>query len=180
ADVNKAASSFNTEKLMWLNQHYIKESDPARIAHLLSVHMGDLDIDPTTGPDLIEVVEAQRERARTLVELAEISAFYYRDFDAFDEKAAKKSLKEAAVEPLNLLKVKFAAIATDDWQREPLHGVVKAVVEELELGFGKVAMPLRVAVTGGAPSPDLDLTLYLIGKEACIRRIEKAIEFINS
>ena len=177
ADVNRAASSFNTDKLLWLNQHYIKESDPSRIAHLVSVHMGDLDIDPTTGPDLVEVVEAQRERARTLVELADISAFYYRDFDAIDEKAAKKSLKEAAIAPLNLLKEKFAAI--DDWQREPLHGVVKAVVEELELGFGKVAMPLRVAVTGGAPSPDLDLTLYLIGKEACIRRIEKAISYIN-
>jgi len=177
ADVNKAASSFNTDKLLWLNQHYIKESDPSRIAHLVSVHMGDLDIDPTTGPDLVEVVEAQRERARTLVELADISAFYYRDFDAIDEKAAKKSLKEAAIAPLNLLKEKFAVM--DDWQREPLHGVVKAVVEELELGFGKVAMPLRVAVTGGAPSPDLDLTLYLIGKEACIRRIEKAISYIN-
>ena len=179
-DVNRAASSFNTEKLLWLNQHYIKVSDPARIAHLLSVHMGDIDIDPTTGPDLVEVVEAQRERARTLVELAAISAFYYRDFDEFDAKAAKKSLKEAAIEPLNLLKEKFAAIDNDDgWQREPLQAIVKSVVEELELGFGKVAMPLRVAVTGGAPSPDLDLTLYLIGKEACIRRIEKAISYIN-
>ncbi|MCW8825294.1 MAG: hypothetical protein OQK78_02610 [Gammaproteobacteria bacterium] len=123
------------------------------------------------------LVEAQRERARTLVELAEISAFYYRDFEAFDEKAAKKSLTEAAVAPLNLLKQKFAAI--DEWQREPLHAVVKAVVEELELGFGKVAMPLRVAVTGGAPSPDLDLTLYLIGREATIRRIDQAISHIN-
>ncbi len=177
ANVNKAASSFNTDKLLWLNQHYIKEGDPARIAHLLSVHMGDIDIDPATGPDLIEVVEAQRERARTLVELAEISAFYYRDFDAFDAKAASKSLKEAAIAPLTLLKEKFTAI--DEWQREPLHAVVKSVVEELELGFGKVAMPLRVAVTGGAPSPDLDLTLYLIGKDACIRRIEKAISYIN-
>lgn len=176
-DVNKTASSFNTDKLLWLNHHYIKESDPARIAHLTSVHMGDIGIDPATGPDLVQVVEAQRERAHTLVELAEISAFYYRDFDTFDEKAAKKSLKEAAIEPLSLLKEKFGAM--DDWQREPLHSVVKTVVEELELGFGKVAMPLRVAVTGGAPSPDLDLTLFLIGKDACIRRIDKAISYIN-
>lgn len=181
SDVNKTASSFNTDKLLWLNHHYIKESDPARIAHLVSVHLGDIDIDPTNGPDLVEVVEAQRERAHTLVELAAISAFYYRDFEAFDEKAAKKSLKEAAVTPLNLLKEKFTALdAGDGWQRESLQAIVKSVVEELELGFGKVAMPLRVAVTGGAPSPDLDLTLYLIGREACIRRIEKAIEFINS
>jgi len=181
SDVNKVASSFNTDKLLWLNHHYIKESDPARIAHLVSVHLGDIDIDPTNGPDLVEVVEAQRERAHTLVELAAISAFYYRDFEEFDAKAAKKSLKEAAIAPLNLLKEKFTALGEGDgWQRESLQAIVKSVVEELELGFGKVAMPLRVAVTGGAPSPDLDLTLYLIGREACIRRIEKAIEFINS
>jgi len=178
SDVNKVASSFNTDKLLWLNHHYIKESDPARIAHLMSVHLGDIDIDPTSGPDLVEVVEAQRERAHTLVELAAISAFYYRDFEEFDAKAAKKNLKEVAIAPLTLLQEKFTALG--DWQREPLQAIVKSVVEELELGFGKVAMPLRVAVTGGAPSPDLDLTLYLIGREACIRRIEKAIEFINS
>jgi glutamyl-tRNA synthetase len=176
-NVNKTASSFNTEKLLWLNQHYIKQSDPARIAHLVSVHLGDIGIDPANGPELLAVVEAQRERAHTLVELAQISAFYYRDFESFDEQAAKKSLTEAAVAPFNLLKEKFAAL--NDWQREPLHGIVKAVVEELGVGFGKVAMPLRVAVTGGAPSPDLDLTLYLIGKDACIRRIDKAISYIN-
>ncbi len=178
SDVNRTASHFNNEKLLWLNQHYIKAGDPVRIARLLSLHMGDLGIDPTTGgPDLVAVVEAQRERAHTLVELAGISAFYYRDFDTFDPKAASKSLKAAAIEPLGLLRAKFTAIGT--WQRKPLHSAIKAVAEELELGFGKVAMPLRVAVTGGAPSPDLDLTLYLIGKDAAMRRIDKAIEFIK-
>jgi glutamyl-tRNA synthetase len=73
--VNKGASTFNTEKLLWLNQHYIKSSDPARIAHLLSPHMGRLGIDPSQGPDLVDVVRAQQERAKTLVEMAEISAF---------------------------------------------------------------------------------------------------------
>ena len=175
-DVNKAASAFNTDKLHWLNQHYIKDDDPARIAHLLSVHMGDIEIDPTTGPELVEVVKAQQERARTLVELAEISAFYYRDFESYDEKAAKKSLKAAAIEPLERCKVLIGDM--DEWSREVLHGMVKSVVDELEVGFGKVAMPLRVAVTGGAPSPDLDLTLYLIGKEACLRRIDMALEYI--
>ena len=177
-DVNKAASSFNTEKLLWLNHHYIKASEPERIAHLTSVHLGKLGIDPSQGADLVQVVEAQRERAHTLVELAEISQFYYRDFDEYDPKAAKKSLKQEAIEPLQKAKELFSGC--DNWQREELHGIIKQVVSDLDVGFGKVAMPLRVSVTGGAPSPDLDLTLYLVGKEAVLRRIDKAIDYIQS
>lgn len=177
-DVNKAPSAFNTEKLLWLNQHYIKESDPRHIARLLSPHMGDLEIDPSEGPELTRVVELQRERASTLVELAEISAFYYRDFDKFDEKAAKKALKQGAEQPLSVVHSKLSKL--DDWSREDIHSIIKATVEELGVGFGKVAMPVRVAVTGGAPSPDLDLTMEMVGQEACLRRIDKAIEYIQA
>ncbi len=176
-DVNKAASSFNTEKLLWLNHHYIKNSDEKHIAHLVSVHLGKHGIDPTQGPDLVEVVAAQRERAHTLIELADISRFYYQDFESYDEKAAKKSLKEGALEPLQKAK---ELLAQCNWQREAIHDVVKQVVEILDVGFGKVAMPLRVAITGGAPSPDLDLTLYLVGRESTLRRIDQAIDFIQS
>ncbi len=176
-EVNKAPSAFNTEKLLWINQHYIKADDPMRIAHLLSPHLGRLGIDPTEGPDLVKVVEAQRERASTLVELAGISAFYYRDFETFDEKAAKKALKAAAVEPLALVRSRLAELP--DWNREDIHAVIAGVVDTLETGFGKVAMPVRVAVTGGAPSPDLDLTMEMVGREACLRRIDKAIAYIE-
>ena len=124
------------------------------------------------------VVEAQRERASTLEELAEISLFYYRDFDKFDSAAAKKALKPAAVEPLKKAREHLEELP--DWKREQLHEVVSNVVEELGVGFGKVAMPLRVAITGGAPSPDLDLTLELVGREATLRRIDKATQFIES
>jgi glutamyl-tRNA synthetase len=175
--VNRAPSAFNRSKLEWLNQSYIKEDDSKRIARLLSPHMGDLDIDPAEGPDLVSVVELQRERASTLVELAEISAFYYRDFDEFDEKAAKKALKNAAIEPLALVKSKLAEL--EDWHREDIHALIKETVEQLDTGFGKVAMPLRIAVTGGSPSPDLDLTMEMIGQQACLRRIDKALAHIG-
>ena len=177
-DVNKAASTFNTEKLNWINHQYIKNADPERVAHLLSYHLGKLGIDPSQGASLVEVIEAQRERAQTLKELAQISAFYYRDFDEFNEKAAKKAFKEAAIEPLTVVKNEIASIV--DWSRENLHKAIENTVAQLDIGFGKVGMPLRTAVTGGAPSPDLDLTLYLVGKEACLRRIDQAIAEINS
>ena len=171
--VNRAPSAFNTEKLKWLNQTYIKEDDSKRIARLLSPHMGDLDIDPTEGPDLVAVVEAQRERASTLVELAQISAFYYRDFEEFEAKAAKKAFKPVAAEPLALVNSKLSGL--QEWRREDIQASIKETVAQLDTGFGKVAMPLRVAVTGGSPSPDLDLTMEVIGQAACLRRIDKAL-----
>ncbi len=175
--VNKSASCFNTEKLTWINQQYLKSSSPVHIARLLSPHLGDRGIDPSQGADLVAVVEAQRERAATLEELADICHFYYQDFDSYDEKAAKKALKPAAEIPLTKVAEKLSAL--DDWQREAIHGAIETTVTELEVGFGKVGMPLRVAVTGGAPSPDLDLTLFLVGKTASLRRIEQALAFIG-
>ncbi len=176
-DVNKAASAFNTEKLLWINQHYIKNADPARLARLLSLHMGDLGIDPAAGPDLVAVVREQQERARTLVEMAELSAFFYRDYDDFDEKAAKKHLKAAAREPLE--QVRDRILALGDWEAENLHQVVIDVADALALNMGKVAQPLRVAVVGRAASPGIDVTLQLVGKQACLRRIDRALEYIN-
>ena len=176
-DVNKSASSFNTEKLQWINQQYIKEDTAARIAHLLSVHMGDLGIDPTTGPALVDVVEAQRERAKTLIELADICQFFYRDFDEFDAAMAKKQLRPVAAEALE--KVQAALSELSDWNAETIHEVINKVAEALDVKMGKVAMPLRVAVTGGAPSPSIDLTMSLVGQEACLRRISKALDYIK-
>jgi glutamyl-tRNA synthetase len=176
-NVNKAASAFNTEKLLWINQHYIKQDDPARIARLLSPHMGNLGIDPAEGPDLVEVVRQQQERAKTLVEMAEISAFFYRDFDEFDQKAARKHLKAAAQEPLQQVREQLAVL--DEWDGEKLHQVVVDVAESLSLNMGKVAQPLRVAIVGRAASPGIDVTLQLVGREACLRRIDKALAWIN-
>lgn len=176
--VNRSPSTFNAEKLRWLNQQYLKDADPARVAHLLSSHLGDLDIDPSDGPDLLAVVKAQRERASTLVELAEICAFYYRDFAAIDENAAKKAFKSGADDALDAVRERLAALPA--WEREAIHAAIADTVEQLGVGFGKVVMPLRVAVTGGAPSPDLDLTLFLVGRNATIRRIDRAIELIHA
>jgi len=175
--VNRAAASFDMEKLLWLNQHYIKSSDPARIAHLLSPHMGGLGIDPAMGPDLVEVVKVQRERARTLVEMAEISAFFYKDFEQFDEQAAKKHLRPVAEGALRMARERLAALPS--WEPESLHHVVEDVAGRLDLKLGKVAQPLRVAVVGRAASPSIDMTLFLVGKEASVRRIDMALDYIR-
>jgi glutamyl-tRNA synthetase len=176
-DVNRAASAFNTEKLLWLNQYYIKNDKPARIAHLLSPMMGELGIDPATGPPLTDVVIAQQERARTLVEMADISAFFYRDFEDYDETAARKHLRPAALAALQAM---FEVLEKlDAWMPEELHKAVVGVADSLGMKLGNVAQPLRVAVVGRAASPGIDVTLHLVGREACLRRIDRAIEYIK-
>jgi glutamyl-tRNA synthetase len=176
-NVNRAASSFNTDKLLWLNQHYIKNDDPTRIAHLLSYHMGNLGIDPSQGADLVDVVKAQQERAQTLVEMAEISAFIYCDFDDYDEQAAKKNLRPVAKTPLETVKRALACL--DEWTPGAIHEAVDQVAAELGVKMGKVAQPLRVAVAGRAASPGIDVTLHLVGKEATLRRIDRALAYIE-
>lgn len=176
-DINNSASTFNPGKLLWLNQHYIKESDPAYVAHHLSWHLGRLGIDPAKGADIVEVVKVQRERAKTLVEMAEISAFIYKDFDEFEATAAKKHLRPVAAEPL--AKMRSALADLQDWQLPALHQAVESVAEALDIKMGKVAQPLRVAVSGQAASPSIDATLYLVGQDACLRRIDKALDFIR-
>jgi len=177
--VNRAASSFDTDKLAWLNQHYIQHGDSKHIAHLLSPHMGRLGIDPAPAPDLVAVVLAQQTRAKTLVELAAISAFFYRDCDDYDESAAKTHLRPVAKEALERLRAELDMLALDDWEPVTLEHTVEQVARELDIKLGKVAQPLRVALTGRAASPGIDVTLHLVGKAATLRRIDKALAFIR-
>jgi len=177
-NVNNSASSINHSKLLWLNAQYLKDSPVEHVAHHLSYHLGKLDIDPSTGPNIVDVINAQKERAQTLKELANISAFFYKDFDNFEENAAKKQLKAAAREPLELIKQKISDIEDNQWQQQDLHDIIHATADDLGVKMGKVGMPLRVAVTGGQPSPGLDLTVYLVGKEHTLKRIDMALEYI--
>ena len=176
-DVNRASSTFNTEKLLWVNQHYIKESPPEHIAHHLSWHVGNLDIDPTQGPELIEVVKLHQERAKTLKEMSEDIAFYYKDFSEYEEKAAKKNLNQDAITPLQKLSERFSTV---DWTPEAIHTVVQQVAEELELKMGKVAQPLRVAISGRGNTPPIDTTVYTLGREKTLARIQQALDYIQA
>jgi len=176
--INKAASGFNTEKLLWLNNHYIKTAEPSHVAKYLEWHMNDQDIDTSNGPALTEIITAMGERVNTLKELAAGSRYCYEDFDAFDPNAAKKHLRGVALEPLQLVATKLAAL--DDWSLDNLHQVIEDTAAELEVGMGKVGMPLRVAITGAGQSPSLDITLKLVGKARSVQRIGEAVKFVSA
>lgn len=176
-NVNRAPSTFNPEKLLWLNQQYIMKDDPARIAHLLSPHMGERDVDPAEGPDLVEVARLLQERASTLVEMADQALFFYRDFEDYDPKAAKAHLRPAAREALEALRAALAAL--DDWTPAAIQRTIEQVADRLGVKLGKVGMPLRVAVSGRGASPSNDQTLALLGREKTLQRIDRALDFIR-
>ncbi|WP_137167514.1 glutamate--tRNA ligase [Salinimonas lutimaris] len=174
--IGQSASAFNTEKLIWLNQHYMKSMPVEEVAGYAKWHFDDQNIDLSGGPALEKVVTVQADRVKNLKEMAQISRYFYEDFEEFDAAAAKKHLRPVAKEPLMVAKTKLAAI--NEWTPENIQAAINATAEELEVGMGKVGMPLRVAVTGGGNSPSLDLTLNLISQAKIDQRIDKAIAFI--
>ena len=177
ADCNRAPSAFNTEKLQWLNQHYIRTSEPAHVAKYLQWHVTEQKLDISNGPSLEQLIAVQGERVKTLKEMVEVSRYFYEDFSEFEENAAKKHLRPVAAEPMKAVQQALAAVT--DWTAENVHAAINTAAESLGLGMGKVGMPLRVAVTGGGNSPSLDMTLALIGKDRCLARIELALAFIS-
>lgn len=173
---NRAPSAFNTDKLIWVNQHYMKTMDPEYVAEHLAWHMADQGITTDNGPALAEIVKVQADRVKTLKEMAQISSYFYQDFTEFDATAAKKHLRPVAAEPLTLVKEKLAAL--ENWVAADIHAAINGTAEELGLGMGKVGMPLRVAATGAGNSPSLDITLELLPKEKVLARIDMALAVI--
>ena len=177
-DVNRKASAFNTDKLDWLNQHYMKSLPAEEVATHLAWQFADQGIATDAGPSLADVVSVQSERVKTLKEMAAQSQMFYEGYDEFDPNAAKKHLRPVAAEPLQAMMKHLQAL--EDWSPEPLHEVIHRVAAELEVGMGKVAQPLRVALTGAGISPSIDKTLWLMGKQRSLEGIEKALVFIEA
>jgi len=149
---------------------------PEYVATYLQWHIEQENIDTRNGPQLAELVTLLGERCKTLKEMAASCRYFYEEFDEFDADAAKKHLRPVARQPLEVVRDKLAAIT--DWTAENVHHAIQATADELEVGMGKVGMPLRVAVTGAGQSPALDVTVHAIGKSRSVERINKALTFI--
>jgi glutamyl-tRNA synthetase len=172
AHVGKAASAFNPEKLMWLNQQHIMKAPRATLVAALREQLAMLGV--TAADDALcgGVVEALRERAKTMKEMASASLFFFRD-PVMDEKAVAKHLTPEAKAVLGELRDAFAGAG--EWSAAALHGLLQSFAEARGLGLGKVAQPLRVALTGGTVSPPIDGTLAVLGREKVLARIAAVI-----
>ncbi len=175
ADVNKAASAFNADKLAWVNQQHLMRADGARLAALLRTQLGALGIDCGSA-DFVAIVECQRERAKNLKEMAENSRFFFVRPGVYEEKAAKKHLTVEAGALLGTLEAALTGVG--DWSAPVLHALLTDLATAAGVTLGKVAQPLRVALAGGAVSPPIDATLAILGREESLVRLGNARRFI--
>ncbi len=174
--VNKAPSAFNTSKLNWINQQYIQQADSSRLADLLKTRLDVLGVIVPDSINLVQVVDMFKSRAVTINEMADSALFLFDDIKQYDEKAVKKVFKQSAVLPFETLINKMSAV--EDWADANLHGLIEDTVNELEVGFGKVGQPLRVALTGQSSGPANDEIMQVLGKQESINRTQNALNFL--
>ena len=172
-DVNKAASAFNPEKLLWLNQQHMVRSSPAALVPHLRMQLRRLGIDSDDRQLLEGVILAQRERAKTLKEMAENSRCFFTDDIRMDPKAVAKHFTVDGIAGLGKVRSRLAAL--EDWNATAINEALNALATELQVGLGKIAQPVRVAVTGTAVSPPIDATLALLGRERSLARLDAAV-----
>lgn len=177
AHVQKAPARFDTDKLRWLNQHYIKAANPAELVGELAWHQQRLGIDTSRGPQLEALILAHQERAKTMLELALSTRFYFEAPAEYQEKDANKHFKAQTADILAALLSRSQALA--EWSGAAMHEGVQAVAEQFEVGMGKVGQPLRVAVSGAGNTPSLDVTLDLLGREQTELRLQTAVDWIR-
>jgi glutamyl-tRNA synthetase len=172
-DVNKAASAFNPEKLLWLNQQHMVRSPPTALIPHLRAQLRRLGTDSDDEQLLEGVIIAQRERAKTLKEMAENSRFFFTDDIRMDPKAVARHLTADGLAALGRVRAQLAALK--EWKAVAINEALNTLAAELQLGLGKIAQPVRVAVTGTAVSPPIDATLALLGRERALARLDAAL-----
>ena len=160
-----------------MNQQYLKEADANELADDLAKRLPEA-LQAAPREMLLQVVELQRERVKSLSEMAETSVLFFQDPTAYDPKPAKKFLGKASLPILTDLKERLAQLA--HWQAEAIQGCIADYADEKGLKFGKVGPPVRIAVCGNGNSPALDQTLTTIGQEAVVRRLNTAISYIEN
>jgi glutamyl-tRNA synthetase len=170
-DINRSPAAFNLDKLLWLNQHYIKTGDPDHVVSEFAWQMQNHGINTSHGPDLLDVVRAQGERVKTLKEMAERSRYFYEDIVISDEMKAQITQD---ITPA-LIMVRDRMMALPNWEKEAIHTLLAEVAEVHGLKLGKLAQPIRIIMTGGTVSPPIDITIQLIGREKAVERLRRVL-----
>ena len=175
--LGRSASMFDMDKLTALNAKHIQAKSPAELApHLLPL-LAEQGIEAADDAFTHGVIETLQPRSKTLVDMVEAAKFYYAEEVEYDEKAAKKFLKPETAALLKRCADDLEALT--DFTEPAMEEIFKAVMAEMELGFGKIAQPLRVAVTGGTVSPGIFEMLIALGQATTVARLRKAIAFIQ-
>ncbi|MDZ7839679.1 MAG: glutamate--tRNA ligase [Gammaproteobacteria bacterium] len=175
--VHKNPAVFDPDKLLWVNYEHMKITPLDELREHARYHFDKAGINIEEQPKWREVLGVNRERSKTLVELVERSRFFFQDVDGYDDKAVRKHVRGDAVDILFRLREVLGG--QEPWTAEGIHGQVHAVAAEFDVGLGKVAQPIRVAVAGTAVSPPIDETLAILGRESTVHRIDALIGYLR-
>jgi len=178
-NIRKSNSSFDPEKLLWLNRHYIKTLDPNIIAERLSIFMEKLNINYLNGPILSNCVTAFQGRVATLKELAEKSRYFYEDYLHYEENAKTYLISHIKLSVSVFQNTMQEIIVLTDLTDNNTNKLIKNIANKLNTEIGVVAQLLRIAVTGTLISPPLNITLRLLGKNNVLQRIDKTLHYIE-
>jgi glutamyl-tRNA synthetase len=172
-NINKSPAIFDSTKLLWINQEHIKNSSIKNINKHLAWHLQQKNIIINDGPDINKVIQHLQQRSKTLVDMAEQSKMFYQDFDKFEENLANKHFKDKKMLQLLLSKLEKLNI----WEADNIKIIIQDVCSELDIGFGKVGQPFRLALSGSGNAGNIDITAELVGKKRTLQRLKMAINF---
>ena len=171
--VGRSAGVFNPDKLLWLNAHYIKTGDPERLAGLLVPFLEERGVEVNGGPSLPAVVKTLQERAKTMLEMADGTIFYYRADFGYDSAATEKHATPAALSLLTSLVEGLEGIS--EYTHEALESLFKGFCEEQGIKFGQIGPIVRIALSGGTVSPGIYEVIEVLGRERTLARLRRAI-----
>ena len=177
ANIGRSAGIFDRDKLQALNAEHIMATTPKNLIAPLRPFLKKANIEIEEDDYILNVIETLKPRSKTLEDMAQQALFYYREDISFEEKAAKKFLKSTALEPLRLLTVKLEAL--ENYTQENLENVFREMMEQTGLKLGKIAQPVRVALTGKTASPGIFEIIAILGKERVVPRLNEAIRYIE-
>ncbi|HIL26398.1 MAG TPA: glutamate--tRNA ligase [Nitrospinaceae bacterium] len=177
-NINKSSASFNQEKLDWINQSYIKTTEINELVSELEWHLNQLSIDLSDGPDMKRVVEALRDRSKSLVDMAQNCVMFYHDFEDFNSDLAMKFFHLESRLVLDDLLINLNSL--EQWTAQHIHEVIQEICESRNIGFGKVGQPFRLAISGDGKAGSIDKSAQLVGKKRVLLRLKMAIDWIDS
>jgi glutamyl-tRNA synthetase len=173
ADVNKSASAFNVEKLAWVNQQHMMHVPASRIVPVLRWQLDQQGVEAADDAQLEQIVVSQRERAKTVREMALNSLFFFRPPVSFDEKALRKHVNPEVTALLVQLIEQMSVL--EDWSAPAIHNLISGFAAAKGVALGKLAQPIRLAACGGTVSPPIDATLAILGKSESLARLPRAL-----
>ncbi len=178
AKINRSPASLDPKKLNWINHQHLMNLSPASGLDLARPFFDERGIKVDDSERSRRVFELQQPRSHTLLEFVEKSTYFFSDEAEYDEAVAVKHLTAKSRPLLDELRQSLENLA--DWSSASIHALIAEMVQHRGIGFGAIAQPVRVALTGGTVSPGIDVTIELIGRERVRRRLDAAMKWIDS